>query len=923
MTISMYNLKSRMECERRNTLNQISIQDKGKYYHLSVLAKKAIIENNSTMEFLEENMEPGIFYMEQEKVIALKELQIKIKRYLKYLEEAIILDKNIDAQMKICGKFVKSHIDLLVFHPGLNILEAVNIKLNKPKLSYRGRKFSTKPANDVELYSLYNSLLHLDLNYYFSKAYPLKSQAEIKLMVDKTIAVGSLHHLTSKKDKKGQLAESYNEKKGDNVIASNTFSEELENMLKDIINTQSSFERMENENCENCTYQSICVLESKSQIELEEIKETKIKANNNFNLTKAQSKAINFNNGIARINAGAGSGKTTIVSLRVVELIKKGVKPEDILLITFTNKGALEMKEKISYWLKKKDLTNVNIDELDIMTFNAWGGEVLDRYYNILGYTDKPKLAYQVDVYDIVIELLEKNHDYTFKAFDCSNPLMNYFYSKGIVIRIIELFQYIKAYYIQDFETLINSSLVKKNYYMNNKKTNSLYLPKELEEDLKFIYSLYRDFNAELKKRNLIEYQDQINSVLELIDSNTEAIKKLQYEHIIIDEFQDSDFQQLKIAQFLSKRDKFKSLMVVGDDSQSIYGFRNTSQEIILNFHKYFDNVVDINIIENFRSTKPILDLANKVNDLNINKIEKELISGNNKKGKEPLLLKFANKHDEVNYISEEGILKDIDNGINPENIAFLARTQSELNNMYTKLMELNIPAKIDMNVPLIDNMHFHLLVDLADYINNNSIVTEHNEGLLKFLYIYQKDFKNLSIEAMHEFLKQSINLIELEILDGGFSPIRKDGKLVGRPKDRENTRKYNLFFHMASLIDDEQIKVLLKEIKEDKPKYFKDLSSYLKKVILYKDIQSIEIEEKQYKAVTLSTIHSSKGREWDKVYVSLSKFKNDKDIDIEEERRLIFVGLTRAKKELVISSLKHNAYAKEIEDLDTKTLYV
>ena len=224
------------------------------------------------------------------------------------------------------------------------------------------------------------------------------------------------------------------------------------------------------------------------------------------------------------------------------------------------------------------------------------------RNFKKFGFTEPPKLIEKVEKYDIIFELLENNDK--LEGYDYRNPVMDFRYSKGVVVKLANVFDYIKAY---------------------NAITPDKLIDKVEESEIEKVLDMYKQYNEILKQKNLMEYQDQINLIVQLVENGDEILQQYNYKHVIVDEFQDTDAMQLDLVLFLSNQPAFESLMVVGDDAQSIFGFRNTSQENILNFHLMFNEVKDIEIVENFRSTPEIIALANALNEYNNNKTDKNL----------------------------------------------------------------------------------------------------------------------------------------------------------------------------------------------------------------------------------------------------------------------------------------------------------
>lgn len=847
------------QCKQLYFLNKINVQSKKELsYALKVAIGESIKNKKYDIAFLNSLLDDSLFISEDAKKEEINVLSKKLERYMNFLNSRTIEMHNISREIVVNGVPIVIKADLVIKH--CHFIEIVKIKRTAPKLSMKARIAENLPKNNMELYLLW--LLGEEL---------IKEKYN-----DCDKVVSSFHHLSAKEDKNNMVNSVFFPEQ---IISSSWFSEEVKEKLQNLVGLKPMQEKIieEKKECQTCRYKNICFYKRPQAIELKKIK--KLTDYDKIKLTPSQHSAVMFEKGITRINAGAGSGKTTVVAIRVTELINRGYKPEDILLITFTNKGTEEMREKIKYWLEKEKI-NIDINRFNIMTFNSWGKNIIEENYAALGFTEIPTLIDKVAKYDIIFQLLKNKPN--MEGYNYKNPLINFRYSKGVIIEIDNAFDYIKGHYI------VRLSDFKKEY---TRISNH-------EE----IYNMYLEYMQILKKENYIEYQDQVNLVVKFIEEIPELLEKYNYKHLIIDEYQDSDKMQLDLILFLSNQPAFKSLMVVGDDSQSIYGFRNTSQEIILNFHQYFEKVKDINMVDNFRSTEQIVDLANAINDLNENRIKKDLKS-NKKQGKEPLLAIFNNLYSEYLYIVDD-IEKRIKNFEKPENIAVIARTKSELFQIAEMLKILNVPYVIDVPEPLLNNVNIHIIKNLGQFIidNNNDL------GLLEYLAI-TKDLSEMSIEDIKELVANEKTKFAIE------------KELLGKePMD--------WFFNKANLIDDKDFKKFIDMLKEKNFNSMNELTNYLEKFILYEDKKTIEKPIDKFSAVTLTTAHTSKGKEFDIVYNTINKY--DKD-NIDEERRLLFVSITRAKKELIITyqsrdktlCFKENVFANEIAKTKKAEIFI
>lgn len=805
---------------------------KEKPYYLSLGVKMAIREWESDPTELNKAI-PDHPFLSIEKSEEIKHLAFDLKRYFDYMGNKKPEKVGVTQDINVGGRLVTVSADL-IYVTG-NVVEVVNVKRSSPKLSYRARSEKNAPHKSVDLF-----LLQL----MGERLYPGK------------IVVAAYHHLASKGDKAGKKVE-FEAKNGHNIIkySFSDASERKEMMqtlheeLKMADNVKDHFDEVGQ--CYRCNFAALCA-EQKERPKLNRARKSK-KVETNVELTPTQREAVLFTKGALRLISGAGTGKTTTIAVRAAELIMDNCDPKDILTITFTNKAAQEMEERIKDRVRYEGV-DCNINDIKAYTFNAWGDRVLQDNYLELGFSVKPTLIEKIDKYDIILQVLEKNPH--IKIFDRQNPTMDYKYAKGVLPSLNNLFDYIKSQLIQDPDCLKG----------------------QVEEGMEdVIFELFKQYQATLSENGLIDYQDQIRMVLNLMDSNPGAFAEENYKHIIIDEFQDTDEQQLELIIFLVNQSKFESIMIVGDDSQSIYGFRNTSKENLMKFHERYGEVKDLQLVHNFRSTKEILDLSNHINDLNTVKIEKTLISGRKPSKIYPELTRFQTKDEEYSYLADSILDLVSKKHVKNQEIALIGRTKFELFEIEPYLLKRNIPYVLDIPEPIINQpkvrMAEHLLIFMED--------CETTQGIYEYMVMsgQAKDKTDDEILDMIEDYKA-----EMEALT-----------------DEEKLEK---FYSMMHAISDEVLDIFFFGLKEKSLNFIQTIS-YIKKFIKYEDKRSIEKTGEKYNAVTLTTAHTSKGKEFEHVFVTMNKYVpvNAVQETIEEERRTFYVSITRAKKYLVMTS--------------------
>lgn len=643
--------------------------------------------------------------------------------------------------------------------------------------------------------------------------------------------------------------------------------------------------RCSKSDCAECAMNNICNYE-KPPTSVDIMKE--VKPISDIHLTSAQKKVIDYESGVARINAGAGAGKTLVVAMRIVELLKKGYEPEDICLLTFTNAGAEEMTARVVQYCAGNGL-EFDPSRLTSATFNAFCQNILNVYYEELGYTAKPRVLPEETRSGIINRILDQYPripEWNYSAI--SNGQYNKF-NKSALNMMKKMFAEIK----------------KEQYTLDNNPYVNEYDPVSLD----LIFQMYDEFERCLKARNMVEYDDQLLKVFELLKVHPTLFDELGYRHIIVDEFQDTDLPQIKLLNQINNTASFKSFMAVGDDSQSIFAFRHTSPEYMINFEQYFGRFDDFNLVENHRSAGRIIDLANKVNAMNTNRVEKDLIA-TKQDGLVPTIEGFYSQKSEYEWVAKQ-IQKDIEDGKNPSDIAFLASDRMELTKMASVLTEMGIPSILMNPVPYISNSRVAALTTFYESFTEGT-----TKGLL--------DYKNCLMDGA----LKGVSGLELEAIADEF--------LMQINSEEKTTAK---FLEYADALDpdktDECYQSFLEKITgcenaEEIAEFFRDFKLY--------GADSKFKREGKYEGVCLTTVHSAKGLEWDNTYLSVTKFDNAQNHSLsarmrgtltqeqEETNRKLFVGTTRAREKLVISGeyvtkftqkeLILNSYVKALYDI-------
>jgi len=835
--------------KEKNYWNGIILKELFKKYTLNYNAQNVIDEIDALMP-------DNLFKTSREGVINAQLLVMKLLRFQDYMNNSVLTS---NSQFKTGGVVSVIHninvpYSFIVKDGDQVDIYSVKDKKNKD-LKTGGRSIYTKVADSMELY-----LLQLAGEKLYPNAY----------------VTPNIVFLTHPEDKHGNLVpkEFFNNKKDSNIIKYHfptPSKKKMDDRIEDVINgtVQTC-----NKKCNTCTYDRICNYVHEDA-DIEEI-QVKAKTTGSVTFNKEQQRVINVKTGVYRVLAGAGSGKTTCVANRIVELVKDGTNLNEILMVTYTTKGVQEMKEKIEYWLGMNNV-NFNPADLNIFTFNSFGHELIKKEYKALGFTAEPELFEKSENLDLIKQLLD-SHD-EIARYNYVNPFMDFGYAKGAVYQAFE-----------DFTILKNEEVV---------------FPEDVEEVLNVsptiaseILALFVEYKKYMKDNNLIDYDDQIQMCYKIL-SNEENVKKYGFEHIICDEFQDSNTIQIHILKLLASYKYNRSVMVVGDDSQAIFGWRGATSDNILNFHKFFKNTVDVELVRNYRSTKEIVNFANKINDINKSKLDKTLKSEND--GEEPQFI-AGNISKLVSTVIDDIKKKNLEY----QDVAVIARTKAALLKAREEFIKAGIPVYLSISELLVDNGAVKHIVDFVRFTNDTTLDLD----FVKYLQV--SDYNNFEKFKNGAFFYKYVEDEKEKFLDEFESHSEDKEKLEFVISKLEKIGETNI-----------AIRTLVEIVKEKNFDNLGELNNFLQNMMLYKSDHMIERLEGNFNAITLTTAHSSKGREWDNVYVDLNAFKyptmynyhQDKNApSVEEERRLLFVAATRAKKDLTLVS-EYSSLAEEVCD--------
>ena len=625
------------------------------------------------------------------------------------------------------------------------------------------------------------------------------------------------------------------------------------------------------------------------------------------NLNEQQVLAVKNVRGPIMAVAGAGSGKTRVLTRRIAYLIKEeGIYPGNILAITFTNKAAEEMRKRVY------ELLDVSIASSWISTFHAMGAKILRNEIHHLGY----KRDYQIiDDEDsaIIVKKLMKEHNYDRKSF-----------SPKITANV---FSSIKGQH-----TTFNS----------------------LQEPIRsMVMQLYPLYNEYLKKNNLVDFQDLLVLVIELFKNFPEVLKKYQeqFEYILVDEFQDTNDLQYEIVHMLSIN--HRNLFIVGDEDQSIYAFRGSNIQNIQKFISDYPEYLTIMLNQNYRSKDTILKAANSVIKNNRNRIEKELFS-NLGAGEKVIHFKSGTDEEEAYYVYEK-IKHYWKNGVKLNDIAILYRNNAMSRRFEDIFLKFNIPHRVIGNISFYKRReikdiiaYLHLIINMGDDYSFSRIynmpkrgvgeatfsklVEEATENNIKLFDVIDENNTNLKGKAKEAMLSLKSTIIELKekinqqsLLDTYDQLVEKTGYKAMLENDDATLEKS---FQSERRLDNlNEFKSLMMEKIAG---YDINFSNYDVLVNLLNDLalheQAQEVNESgEY--VNLMTVHAAKGLEFRIVFITCleqtlfpSNQSLAESINIDEERRLFYVALTRAKEQVYLTNSQTRfMYGHYMNNLDSQ----
>lgn len=620
-------------------------------------------------------------------------------------------------------------------------------------------------------------------------------------------------------------------------------------------------------------------------------------------LNEPQREAVYHTDGPLLILAGAGSGKTRVLTHRIAYLIgERGVNPWNILAITFTNKAAEEMRQRVD------NLVGFGAESVWVSTFHSACVRILRRFIDRLGYENHFTI-YDTDDQKTLIKEVCRKVDVDTKVFKERSLLSAISSAKNEMILPDE------------FELNAGGDFAKMK-----------------------IAKVYREYETQMRANNALDFDDLLVKTVQLLQTQPDVLENYQerFRYIMVDEYQDTNTVQFQLVRLLAG--KYRNLCVVGDDDQSIYKFRGANIRNILDFEHEFSDACVIKLEQNYRSTGNILNAANRVIANNKGRKEKTLWTANGE-GELVHLRQFDTGYDEADFIAED-IKKEVRAGASYNDHAVLYRTNAQSRLLEEKFVAMNVPYKIVGGVNFYARREIKDLLAYLKTIDNgmddiavrriinvpkrgiglttiNRIqesAAERGLGFYETLMapelipgIGRSAAKLDSFAALIEYFKGLTG--QMSITDLLREVIEKTGymeSLDSEDKEDAQARKENI---------DELINkaAAYEEAAEDRDEPA-TLSAFLEEVALVADIDSLD-EEQDY--VVLMTLHSAKGLEFPHVYLAgmedglfpsyMTITSDDRD-DLEEERRLCYVGITRAEQELTLTCARRRMVRGETQ---------
>ena len=617
------------------------------------------------------------------------------------------------------------------------------------------------------------------------------------------------------------------------------------------------------------------------------------------NLNKEQKDAVQTVKGPLLILAGAGSGKTKVLTTRIAYLVRQGVRPKDILAVTFTNKAAKEMKERLGNILGEN-----TVKFMWVGTFHGICGRILRENIDNYNFQSGKKLDKNFSIYD-----------------------------ETDSVAVIK--QAIKKLNLDD--KVYQPKLVKSVISNAKNKMQDAYTFATFARDFKSqkIASIYEEYENSLNNNNAIDFDDMLMLTVKLLEQNAQVREYYynRFKHILVDEYQDTNLAQYRLVKMLYTNNltdvpEERSLCVVGDVDQSIYSWRGADYTIILNFQKDFKNTKVIKLEQNYRSTANILNVANAIIENNTERVDKVLYS-NKGEGEKIDYYEAQDEADEANFIVSR--IKQ-DSGGDYNRYAILYRTNSQSRALEEACMAASVPYRIYGGLKFYDRKEIKDIIAYLKLIYN----TDDSQSFRRIVNVPKRAIGDTTVKNLQDYAdKFDISLFAAaeridennEIPPRTRSKIKDFAQLILKFKDAQKNYSLQEFVtlviektgYLAELqaqntpeseADIENLQELVNVAGEFVPEDSENiLGEFLQQVALVSDTDNLDNIANN---VTLMTLHSAKGLEFPVVFLAgcdEGVFPHQRTFNVpsemEEERRLMYVGVTRAEEKLYLTSAK------------------
>ena len=629
------------------------------------------------------------------------------------------------------------------------------------------------------------------------------------------------------------------------------------------------------------------------------------KMNNIYStLNPPQQEAVYHTEGPLLILAGAGSGKTRVLTHRIAYLIdEKGVNPWNILAITFTNKAASEMRERVD------KIVGFGSESIWVSTFHSTCVRILRRHIDRLGFDTRFAIYDTEDQKTLMKEICRKLNIDT-KIYKERSLLAQISHAKDELITPDEM----ELNAGGDF---------------NKKK----------------VAAVYREYQASLRKNNALDFDDLIVKTVELFQNCGDVLENYQerFKYIMVDEYQDTNTAQFKFVSLLAS--KYENLCVVGDDDQSIYKFRGANIGNILGFEHVFPDAKVIRLEQNYRSTKNILSAANEVIANNASRKSKTLWT-ENPEGELIHFRQFMNGYEEAEYVVGEISRAHRENGAKYKDCAVLYRTNAQSRLFEEKCLLANIPYKI------VGGVNFYARKEIKDLLCYLKTIDNSRDDLAvrRIINVPKRGIGATTLGRIQDYAdKMSVSFYDAlrvaeEVPSIGRSLSKIDGFVTFIQSFKSKAESYTVRELLEEVIeltgyvaelkaeDTEESQARIENIDEliSKTESYQEameeqgqpatLSGFLEEIALIADIDSVDPDQDY---VLLMTLHSAKGLEFPRVFLvgmedvifpSYMSIVSDDKSDLEEERRLCYVGITRAMEDLTLTSARQRMIRGDVQ---------